>query len=50
METINVEQIKNIVTHIADTVIQNEKYFCDLDAATGDGGLWYDAGKRVQSD
>ena len=37
MNTLEVEDIEKILMIIADTAIENEKYFCELDAATGDG-------------
>ena len=37
MDTISISELKNIMEFISDTVIKNEKRFCDLDAVTGDG-------------
>ncbi|MDP8217892.1 MAG: dihydroxyacetone kinase subunit DhaL [Candidatus Theseobacter exili] len=37
MKTLNISDIKGIMNITADTVLENEKHFCDLDAVTGDG-------------
>lgn len=37
MNTLEIEDVEKILMIIADTAIENEKYFCELDAAIGDG-------------
>jgi len=37
MNTLTLEDVKKILDITADTVLENEKHFCDLDAVTGDG-------------
>lgn len=49
MKILNISDIKNIMIIIADTILANEKYFCDLDAVAGDGdfGMTLAKGFRV---
>ncbi len=37
MNKLNIIDIKKIIKITAETVLENEKHFCDLDAVTGDG-------------
>lgn len=37
MNTMTFAEVKNVLGLVANMVIENEKYFCDLDGAAGDG-------------
>ncbi|MEA1884016.1 MAG: dihydroxyacetone kinase subunit DhaL [Thermotogota bacterium] len=37
MKTINKETFLNMLAFLADDIIKNEQYFCDLDSVAGDG-------------
>ena len=47
---------EQLVRTIADTAVENEKYFCDLDAVVGDGDFGYslarlrEGGRRLGRD
>ena len=41
MERSSLEYVKNIVRTIAQTAVDNEQYFCELDAVVGDGDFGY---------
>lgn len=41
MEHTSFEDVKFVVHIIAQTAVDNEKYFCDLDAVVGDGDFGY---------
>ncbi len=45
----DVETLRAAVRAIADTAIENEKYFCELDAATGDGDFGYSLARGSES-
>ncbi|MBI9106715.1 MAG: dihydroxyacetone kinase subunit L [Spirochaetales bacterium] len=49
MKTLNISDIKSVLKITADTVLENEKHFCDLDAVIGDGdfGMTLAKGFRV---
>ncbi len=37
MDTLTFAEVKSLLGVVADMVMENEKYFCDLDGAAGDG-------------
>ena len=45
----DVETLRAAVRAIADTAIENEKYFCELDAATGDGDFGYSLARGFEA-
>lgn len=45
----NMDTLREAVRVMADTAIENEKYFCELDAATGDGDFGYSLARGFES-
>jgi dihydroxyacetone kinase phosphoprotein-dependent L subunit len=45
----DIETLRAAVRAIADTAIENEKYFCELDAATGDGDFGYSLARGFEA-
>jgi phosphoenolpyruvate---glycerone phosphotransferase subunit DhaL len=41
MERSSLELVKSVVRTIAQTAVENEQYFCELDAVVGDGDFGY---------